>query len=305
MKKSILLLCLAFSGQVFSQDSEKLLDKIVAVVNTRVISLSELDRMSMTVAARKEISPQVYNKSNFSQKELLDLNIQSFIIRDRINSQGYVISDDAVESRIKMTEDRLGLKRSDLLVFLKSKGLSFEEYFEIIREAMEYSIFAQRIITPLVSVTDQEIKNEFYKKHSSDRALAFKYDLIDFYVPQRADLTEAKFVDIVKNYQLTGQLPDGFDGMETSELEKISEDGLSVEFRTALNESIEGGFSKAVTYNGFLHLFFVKKKDLVESASYLKEKEKIEAEIYNSRSYQVSLNWFQREYQNYYIKINL
>lgn len=45
-----------------------------------------------------------------------------------------------------MTEERVGFKRSDLLTYLKSKGVTFEEYFEIIRETMEYNVFASRII---------------------------------------------------------------------------------------------------------------------------------------------------------------
>ena len=77
--------------------------------------------MEDTLPARQEVSPMVYNENKYDQKQLLDIIIRSFIIRDKINGQGYVINDDAVESRIKMTEERLGLKRADLLNFLKTK----------------------------------------------------------------------------------------------------------------------------------------------------------------------------------------
>jgi len=186
-------------GFAHAQDkktSEKLLDKIVAVVNTRVISLSEIKRMEDTLDARREVSPVVYNEKSYSQKQLLDIMIKSFIIRDKINAQGYVINDDAVESRIKMTEERLGLKRADLLQFLKGKGLTYEEYFEIIRETMEFNIFAQRIIAPLISVTEQEIKNEYYRRNSTNNALSFKYNLTDFYIPEEklVDKSESNFL---------------------------------------------------------------------------------------------------------------
>ncbi len=283
---------------------DKLLDKIVAVVNTRVFSLSELKRIDDTLPARKEISPVVYNKNKYDSKELLDLMIQAYIIRDKINAQGYVINDDAVESRIKMTEERLGLKRADLLTFLKSKSITFEEYFEIIRETMEYNIFATRIIAPLISVTEQEIKNEYYRRNSSNNALAFKYNLVDFYIPEKnlVDKDQQRFLGVLKDYQLTGKLPEEYRSLETNQIDNLSEDGLNKELATALKPTAEGSFSSPVNLGGNIHVFYVQKKDLVESQDFIRAKEQIQNEIFVTKGKSVSTNWFDREYSNYYIK---
>ncbi len=99
MKKLLISLIILSVGLAHAQDkkvSEKLLDKIVAVVNTRVISLSEIKRVEDTLEARREVSPVVYNEKKYDQKQLLDIMIKSFIIRDKINAQGYVINVDAV-----------------------------------------------------------------------------------------------------------------------------------------------------------------------------------------------------------------
>jgi peptidyl-prolyl cis-trans isomerase SurA len=283
---------------------EKLLDKIVAVVNTRVFSLSELKRIEETLPARKEISPVVYTKDKYSGKELLDLMIQAYIIRDKINAQGYVINDDAVESRIKMTEERLGLKRADLLTFLKSKNITFEEYFEIIRETMEYNIFATKIIAPLISVTEQEIKNEYYRRNSSNNALSFKYNLVDFYISEKSlvDKNQQRFLAVLKDYQLTGKLPEEYRSLETNQLDNISEDGLNKDLQGALKNTAEGSFSTPVTLSGLMHVFYVQKKDLVESLDFGRAKEQIQNEIFVTKGKNVSHNWFDREYANYYIK---
>ncbi len=287
-----------------SNSSEKLLDKIVAVVNTRVISLSEISRVQETLDARREISAAVYTEKKYDQKELLNILIRSFIIRDKINAQGYVINDDAVESRIKMTEDRLGLKRADLLTFLKGKGLTYEEYFEIIRETMEFNIFAQRIIAPLISVTEQEIKNEYYRRNSTNNALSFKYNLVDFYIPESKliDKDENKFLAVLKDYQLTGKLPEEYKDLESNNLDDLNEDGLSPELGKILKQASEGSFSKGISLNSHLHVFYVQKKDLVESQDFLKNKELIQNDIFTSKGKSVTTNWFDREYSNYYIK---
>lgn len=307
MKKLFFIFLFLGTGLALAQDnkpSEKLLDKIVAVINTRVISLSEIHRMESTLDARKEISPIIYTEKKYSPKELLQIMIKTYIVRDKINAQGYVINDDAVESRIKMTEERLGLKRADLLQFLKGKGLTYEEYFEIIRETMEYNIFAQRIIAPLISVTEQEIKNEYYRRNSTNSALSFKYNLVDFYIKedQLIEKSENKFLAVLKDYQLTGKLPEEYRGLETNNLENISEDSLSKELKAALKTSAEGSFSKAVTLEGYMHVFYVQKKDLVESAEFQKFKEQIQNEIFMEKGKSVSTNWFDREFSNYYIK---
>jgi peptidyl-prolyl cis-trans isomerase SurA len=291
-----------YNNEAHAQD--KLLDKLVAVVNTRVISLSEVSRMEDTLNARKEVSPMVYNEPKYDKKKLLDIVIKSFIIRDKINAQGYVINDDAVESRIKMTEERLGLKRADLLNFLKTKGLTYEEYFEIIRETMEYNVFASKIIAPLVSVTEQEIKNEYYRRNSSNNALSFKYNLVDFYIKESVlvDKNEDRFLSVLKDYQLSGKLPEEYRDLESNNLDQLNEDGLTKELAAILKNTSEGSFSKASSINGYLHVFYVQKKDLVESQDFSRIKEQIQNDIFMEKGQSVTNNWFDREFSNYYIK---
>ena len=303
MKKIYLLIILSLSASsAYAQ--EKLLDKLVAVVNTRVISLSEIDRIQQTLPARQEVSPMIYSAKKYSEKELLDILINAFIIRDKINAQGYVINDDAVESRIKMTEERLGLKRSDLLNFLKTKNLTFEEYFEVIRETMEYNVFASKIIAPLISVTEQEIKNEYYRRNSANNALSFKYNLVDFYIKESGlmDKSVDRFLAVLKDYQLTGKLPEEYRDLESNNLESTSEDNLSKELASALKGTAEGTFSQAVSLSGYMHVFYVQKKDLVESADFQKFKEQIQNDLFLEKGKAVTKNWFDREYSNYYIK---
>lgn len=310
MKQLFFVLLLGSSiawAQEKPKASEKLLDKIVAVINTKVISLSEINRIDETLTARREVSPVIYAQEKYTPKALVEIMLRSFIVRDKISAQGYVINDDAVESRIKATEERLGLKRADLLNFLKGKGLTYEEYFEVIRETMEYNIFASRIIAPLVSVTEQEIKNEYYRRNSANNALSFRYNLVDFYVPETGlvDKSSNKYIAALKDYQLTGKLPEEYRDLESNNLENLNEDGLSKELAVILKDTSEGTFSKPLSLGGNLHAFYVQKKDLVESQDFIQRKEQIQNEIFMQKGSSVTSNWFDREYANYYIKNNL
>ena len=52
-------------------------------------------------------------------------------------------------------------------------------------------------------------------------------------------------------------------------------------------------------------LFYVKKKDLVESSDFLKKRNYIYNEIFLKKSDSIAQNWFSREILNYYILNNL
>jgi len=291
------------AGHAFAQ--EKLLDKIVAVINGKVFTLSELTRIEKTIEARKEISPFLYTPGKtFTELELLNLMIKSYVIRDKLSQQGYVVGDDSVESRIRMTEEKLGLNRDSLLAFLKAKGISYEEYFEVIREAMEFNLFTTRIIAPLVTVTEQEIKNEFYRRSADNRALSFKYNVVDFSVPgAQAKGKDIKlFKQVLRDYQVSGRLSLGFSDLESTPFDDIKEDALAPAIVKALSQTPEGEFTEPFMLGDRLHSFYVKNKDLVESQAYLKSRAKLEDEIYNEKTGSLSSNWFDRELSNYFIK---
>ena len=78
-----------------------LLDKIVAVVDDNIITKSQVDRILSTITPRQNILPSVFNRSDFSREEVIEIIIQKFLIRAHLGEVGYIISDDQVESRIK------------------------------------------------------------------------------------------------------------------------------------------------------------------------------------------------------------
>ncbi|WP_127715433.1 hypothetical protein [Halobacteriovorax sp. HLS] len=281
----------------------KLLDKTVAIFNSTVITLSQVKRIQDNLPSRKNISPIIYQRTNLTKEEIVDLMIERLIIREKLNEIGYVRNDDQVESEILSIEKRLGLNREQLLSFLESNNMSFDEYFEIIRETIELNIFNGRIVRPLLSVTEQEIKNHYYKT-SNDKTLAFKYTLVDF------SLGEDKmkkgmlknFSKVLEKFQVNGILPKNYESIETNVLGDITEDGLTDALKKALKSTEEGKFSTPVKLGDTYHVFFVKKKDLVESQLFLNVKERIKGELMSLQAVSVTELWFKRERSKHYIR---
>ena len=300
MKHLVIFLAFILSHSV----NAELLDKILAVVDGKIITLSTVERVKKNLPARRNISPLIYDRENFTNKEIVEIMINSILIRAKLENMNYVISDSQVESQIKMTEKGLGLNRDSLLRFLSTNNLSFDEYFELTREAIEFNLFSSRFIAPLISVTDQEVKNYFYKKNQKNKRLSFKYTLVDFSLPKdkfKGSMV-SNFPGVLQKFQTSGILPNEFSELSTNVLGDITEDGLTKELSDLLKRTDEGKFTAPLLLYKDYHVFFVKKKDLVESEIFSREKEKIKAMLMKDTGLQISTLWFEREKNKHYIK---
>jgi peptidyl-prolyl cis-trans isomerase SurA len=297
MIKSIALF---FSIIAISQAA--LLDKTIAVFNDKVITLSEVERVKSNFATRKNVAPNVYNVGDVTLDKVASLIINKFIIREKISELGYNISDDQVESQIKTTEARLNLNRQALLSFLKGNNITFDEYFEIIRESIEYNVFQDRIIEPLISVTEQEIKNAFFKENTQNKALAIKYSLVGYSITKTANFSADRFLASIKAYQKSGNLADEYKNVEIINLGDVTEDTLNKDLVKLLKDTDEGSFSTPFSANTKSTIYFVKGKDLAESEVFIKEKNNIRQRLLTKIAHDVSDVWLQREKTKHYIR---
>ena len=305
MKLIVPLLCLVFTLPAFGK--RELLDKIVGVFNDTIITHSQIKRVRQTLGARNEISPQIYKKSTYSEKELVELNVRRLLIRKELSNMGYIINDNQVEGQIKDTEKRIGTSRSELLEFLKTHGLSFEEYFEITRSTIEHNIFASKIIAPLIAITDQEIKNAFYKNNAKSKVLDLKYTLVDFSINKKllSKKMKTEFRNVIKKFQTTGVLPEEFSEIQTNVLGNITEEGLTKRLKKTLKKTSEGDATPPILIGNNYHVFWVKKKDIIESAFFRTSKERIRRNLVKSAASKIEIDWFNQHKEKHHIEYYL
>jgi len=285
----------------------KLLDKVVGVINDKVITQSELSRVKSTIKSRQEISPIIYNKKGkYSNEELLEVIFRNFIVKDKLAEIGYNVTDESVESQISMTEKRNNLKRSDLLNFLRSKKFSFEEYFQVMKNTMEFNLFNSKIISPLVSISDQEIKNEYYKSTKNLKSNSFKYNLDSYTFPiSKMSMTKTELREKIAKFIKTGIKDNDLKDIDIIELGELNSDDLDPNLKKSIISLNENELSKAVKKKNLYHFFYMKKKDIAESNNFLKAKRIIEGKLYMQRSLSVVNSWFDKEKGNYFIQNNL
>ena len=281
----------------------KILNKIVANVEGNPLTLIEAKRSLQTSKAKRNISPQIYKRSFKNIKDVVDLFIRTQLIRKKLKEIGYLISDDQVESQIKSTETRLGLNRNQLNQFLKENNLTFDEYFETTRESIEYNIFLGRIIRPLVKISENELV-EKYKDISKADSITYQYDLVDFYISSKVIKNKPVLSDL-KKFKSNGFLPDYLSQIKTNVISEVKEEGLSSEIKKSLRGIKENEFSAPVTLGEDTHYFFVKKKFLIESEYFRKQKPILEQSLFEIKSKKVIKDWVTKQKKNHYIMLDL
>lgn len=300
MKREIFILSLLVS---FATQA-KILDKIVAVIDDQVVTQSMLERFKTNILARKNIAPIIYRKNDYAPDEIIDLIFNAKVVRAHLEKQGVLINDEHVESEIKSKEKQLGLSRKEILTFLRNNNVSFEEYFQLSREVIEYQYFLQKIIFPLISVSDQEIKNEYYEINKNNRALSFKYNLVDFYISP-AILTKSDLENLpvdLKNFQIKGILPAKLQSVENAKLSDLDSNTLSPIIEKAIKSVNEGDFSRPVEFNGMIHVFYVENRQVGESEDFLENKDLLSRQIRMRKEEKVKSMWFSKESANHYVK---
>lgn len=300
-------IAILYSSLFISTVDAKLLDKISAIVDDNIITLSQITRVSKILAIKRNVAPMIYDRADFSSEELLNISINKYLIRSKLSELGYSITDDQVEAQIKSNEKRLNVDRKSLMTFLKQQGTTFDEYFESLREAIEYSYFLNRVISPSISISEQDVKNTYFKKNIKDSRLNFKYTLIDYSIPKDLvpKLAKGQMEDVIKQYRINSVLPEAFSTMTSANLDEITEEGIASELKNLLKQTDEGAITTAILLNNQHHVFYIAKKDLVESEAFTKQKESIHDTLFEAAVKNEAQIWFERERNKHYIKTSL
>ncbi len=277
----------------------KIIDKIVATINDHPIMLSEVIRLKKTISARKTIAPDVYSNIDKSIKSITKHIIQQKIIYHKLEEIGYVVNDNQVENHIKQLEKRLSLSRKELIKFLKQKNMYFYEYFETIREAIQFKLLTSKIISPYVSISDQDVKNIFYQKKSN--ITSTKYDIIDYSIDKKK-INYSSFLKAIKSYRRNGILTKKYSSLKETDINDISLESMNKKIKNIIKITGKNEFSKVVYLNGKHHIFYVKNKKITASEEFLSNKDKIKLKLYISSMKKAFKGWIKKEKLKHHIK---
>ena len=145
-------------------------DRIVAVVNDEVITLSELNSAFERYRAKLEAAyeGQARDKALTEAREnLLNRMIDALLMQQESRKTGIVVREEEVADAIKDILAKRNISQEDLLKGLAQEGMTLSAYRKDIRDQLMRIKLIRRDIKSRVAVTDEEI-GEYYRKHRED-----------------------------------------------------------------------------------------------------------------------------------------
>lgn len=149
--------------------TEELIDRIVAVVNNEVITLSDLNKVValMFAGVDKNQSFTEEQRAEIQQKALEQL-IEKKLIEQKAREFDIKVSDKEVNRAIEDVLKRNNINLEQLEALLKKDGSSLEEYRKMLRSEILQSKVIGREVRSKVTITDKDIQ-EYYEKNGKQQ----------------------------------------------------------------------------------------------------------------------------------------
>jgi peptidyl-prolyl cis-trans isomerase SurA len=145
-----------------------IIDKIVAIVNGEIITLSELERYHSKLRGKSEATGNPWEKETKvfdSRREILDRLIEETLIDQQCKRWAIRVSERDIDMAIEDVK-RLNAIVTDeqLKRALMADGLSWEDFRQQLKEQIKKAKLVSRVVRPEFSVDDEDLKR-FYIEH--------------------------------------------------------------------------------------------------------------------------------------------
>lgn len=155
-----------FWNSVISLKAE-IIDRIVAVVNDEVITLSELDEACLPLFQQylQGVTDPIEEQKIIQRirKEVLERLIEEKLIAQEVKRVKIKVTDEEVEAFIEDIKLQLG-GEDRLREFLSARGLTLEEYREEVRERIKKMKLVQGSVRARIVITEEDLRR-YYREH--------------------------------------------------------------------------------------------------------------------------------------------
>ncbi len=142
----------------------KVLDRIVAVINDEVITLSELKAAVALAKSSLKDRPGGEGRRAISRKKILNDLIKEKLIKQAADKVGIEVSEEEIDNAVKEIKDQNGFSQKELLLALAASGLTYDEYRSRLKEQIRSVKFMDMRFRSRIDIKPDEVEN-YYRQH--------------------------------------------------------------------------------------------------------------------------------------------
>ncbi|MDK9706695.1 MAG: SurA N-terminal domain-containing protein [Desulforhopalus sp.] len=302
----------------------EVVDKVVAVVNDDVITLSELEEEMARIyqiLAKESSGQALVNSMNEAREATINSMIDRRLINQRAKSTNTTVSDEELEAAFNTTRNRMALDPTEFKKKLDRSGLTEETLKKQLRDQVLQSKLVSYDVRAKIVITEEMIR-DYYNEHFSTKIDKDSYYLLQMGFqwnrgisdPEklREEKEETKkraeraldlvkkgqeFKDVAKKFS---DLPSASDG---GDLGILQLEDMAPAMRTAVASLKTGEISQIIlTAEDYQFFKRLSATDQATSSSYEKAKEEIKEKLYEEKLKAAYSDWVKGLKENAYIR---
>jgi len=322
VKNSIYLLLLIFFLSFPRQAKGELLDRIVAVVNNEVITLSDLNELYFPYTERIRESGYPPDKEQAilfdARQEMLNQLVEQKLADQEISAKQIHVRDEEVANSLEQIKIDNSFTEEELVQMLARDGHTLAEYKKRLREQILRARLVSMEVKSKIVITEHEIQ-DYYKKHQEKYEGRVLYHIRSILLKTRfsdgKDQTEAA---LENGKSIAKKIRDGLPfedaAMEFSEAPSAANGGdlgwfTLDELTPALKDVVQGlepgEISSVLNTTAGIQIVKLDKKEKTPGKSFEEAKEEIHQELFQSTVDMRYKEWLKDLRETAYIKTML
>ncbi len=294
-------------------------DKIVAIVNEQIITLSDVEKYRKRLAGGGLVDDALIRLSDANQLQrdrnaLLNHLIDEKLLDSEVKRKNLEVTIERVEQEIRNIAKNNQVSRQQLVSALRARGVSMSEYQDFIKTSLERQALIEREVTSKIRITDEDITTHYLAKKGASGAQVFEYTLAHILFSPKTG-GEAAALDRAKKVEEKLKAGNTFEKLaeQFSEDPNFTKGGILgtfkagemlKEFEDTVRKMGPGDVSPIIkTANGY-HILKVVKRTLISDPKLEEERPRIHAQIYAAEFKRQFRLWLNQKRDESFIKIN-
>lgn len=177
----------------------EVIDRVAIVVNTEIITESEIDRALAPVYSQYRTTyqgDQLIKKLEESRQKIVEQMIEDKLILCEAKKQNIEVDDTQIEDRLNEMRGRFGSKEN-LEAALQQQRLTIKELKSRIREQLMTKAMVDRKIGGRIAITPVEVKN-YYDSHKDEFAEAEERKISNILIKLKKDVDASKTLQLAR-----------------------------------------------------------------------------------------------------------
>jgi peptidyl-prolyl cis-trans isomerase SurA len=307
-KVNWIVLSLIIIMGIFGSASAEVIDRIVAIVNSDIVTMVQLNKEATPYLKNIESAGYSVEKKKAAiqqlKKQLLDALIDRSLTQQEAKRYQITVSESEIDNAVENVKRSKSLSQEDLEKAMAREGIAFDDYRDNLKKQILQSKLINHAVKSKVIITESEIKKQ-YKANAKKYKGTRKYLLRNILMTDEAQIKEVKakldqkkeFISLAKKYSMASNASDG------GELGLFDINNFSQSIKDRILQLKKGGYTDIISTPQGFQVFYVQDIVMDGGKTFEQAHDEISNALYRIQVDEKYKTWFESLKKKAAIKI--